>query len=127
MEHESLNKIFTGRRNVTIYMSPEERKSYLNMKRRDNKPVLRPNFAMGMNQGYPPNEQGQWMYPPHSQFGPPPQYGAPPPYGPPPQSGAPPAQFYGQMPPPPGAGFQPKMGMGSGVPNKMTPGFQDRP
>lgn len=28
MEEQSLRKIFTGRPSVTIYMTPEERKSY---------------------------------------------------------------------------------------------------
>lgn len=106
MEVDNLRKIFNGRPSVTIYMSPDERKSFNEMKKKQARNNMRSNnMPPGMNPQYiqfpgnmapqiPPNMPPN-MVP--QQYGPPPGFKG---YGQPPSMGGPPPPLP-RMPQPP--------------------------
>ena len=137
-----MGKIFVGRPSVTIYMTPEERKSYFDMKKRNsNQGMKQPNFPpnnfMPPNYGqqmhpqqqqmqYPPGMQPQFMPQMGGQYGQYGQHGQPGQHGQTGQHGQPPNQFGqpgqhgqhvqpGQQPPP---GYGPPMGQMGGMQNR---------
>ena len=125
-----MGKIFVGRPSVTIYMTPEERKSYFDMKKRNsNQGMKQPNFPpnnfMPPNYGqqmhpqqqqmqYPPGMQPQFMPQMGGQYG---QYGQPNQFGQPNQPGQHGQHVQHGQQPPPGYG-PPPMGQMGGMQNR---------